>query len=150
MNCLSQGGAVLCTPPGKDFTNMISDLKSTPFEGNLLAAGAGHHCSAGRDSKIYCWGENSYHQLEAPNNDGERKYESKYYVGNLPGVSTLAAGDYHTCVLSNYFGEGNEAVFCWGDNHRGQLGTPSDGEPVKALLLRSRRKFRGCLRMLFL
>lgn len=79
-----------------------------------LVAGASHTCgiSGGR---VLCWGDNSFGQLgDGTNEDHTRPVAVQ---GSLEGVIGLAAGAMHTCALLD-----NGAVYCWGQNRRGELG----------------------------
>jgi hypothetical protein len=95
------------------------NVAELPEEATEITAGVLHTCALGAPSgAVRCWGSNTYGQLG----------------GALPGTSTtpvavtrltggataIAAGDGHTCALTE-----SGAVTCWGYNGYGQLGDGS-------------------------
>jgi alpha-tubulin suppressor-like RCC1 family protein len=69
-------------------------------------------CALRRDGTLWCWKrhERDLGGLDAPSSKPE-------LVPGLSDVKQVTLGSSHWCVLTKA-GE----VFCWGDNHRGQLG----------------------------
>jgi len=107
----------------------------TGFNAIQVATGVSHTCALSSDYKVKCWGANNYGQLginvsstrphPVPKDDTTNEMGDKLLALNL-GIDTdglprkiiqLAAGDYHTCALTEI---GN--IVCWGDNRHGQLG----------------------------
>jgi alpha-tubulin suppressor-like RCC1 family protein len=98
-----------------------------------VSLGATHSCAlldGGKDVK--CWGHNFNGQL------GEDSFAQYRQVpasvpGVPPGVKALAAGNDHTCALTD------DSVWCWGSNQHGQFGnggTRSTTRPVRAFGLK--------------
>ena len=81
-----------------------------------IAAGQSHTCAVMQTGNARCWGINNYGQL----GDGAIL---GYLVSTPPtsdaltGVKATAAGEGHTCALTETGG-----VRCWGGNAYGQLG----------------------------
>ncbi|GIE72882.1 hypothetical protein Apa02nite_089900 [Actinoplanes palleronii] len=117
-----------------------------------LDAGYTNACGLGSDDAVYCWGTNDHGQL----GDGGTTNQSSPVAVPLfapasspsptpspspsatpspapggsvsPPVAQLAAGDYHTCALSD-----DDQAYCWGAGTSGQLGdgaTVSRSHPV--------------------
>lgn len=102
-----------------------------------IAAGSEHGClltGSGpapleAQNAVYCWGRNSDAQLGRNDttlgSDNVLSPVLKASVGQLAGVSAIAAHSDHTCALLG--GEGR--VFCWGENGAGQTGDVNDLSP---------------------
>ncbi len=96
-----------------------------------------HHACLLTGAGVSCWGSNLQGQLAvdaAPDRCLDRPCaRGPLPVASLPGVTTLAAGAFHTCALA-----ADGSVWCWGANTRGQLGrepseTPGAPAPVDGL-----------------
>lgn len=81
-----------------------------------VAAGNAHSCLLEEAGRVRCWGGNYFGQI----GDGTTEDRLRPVVVQElpPHVVQLAAGADFTCALT-----GDGAVYCWGKNHRGQLGT---------------------------
>lgn len=101
-----------------------------------IGAGRYHTCALTQTGGAKCWGDNYYGQL----GDGTSGNESDtpvQVVGLSSGVSAIAAGDGHTCAMTQT-GE----IYCWGGNGDGELGigdyTSGHSTPVQAVGLPGR------------
>lgn len=92
-----------------------------------IAAGEGHVCALFSNGTIKCWGYNGEGQLGY--GDVTARGMSASTMGtNLATVdlgtgitaTKVVAGEFFTCALLN-----TKQVKCWGQNHRGQLGSGS-------------------------
>jgi alpha-tubulin suppressor-like RCC1 family protein len=74
-----------------------------------------HTCLRADDGKVWCWGDNTYHQL----GDGTDKPGlHPVLVSGLPGPATHVLTGYgHTCAV---LAKGE--AYCWGNNRHGQCG----------------------------
>jgi alpha-tubulin suppressor-like RCC1 family protein len=130
---LTTAGGVLCW--GSNWYGQLGDgttedrLTPTPVSGltsgvAALAAGAGHTCARTTAGALLCWGWNGRGQLGdggggVPCNEGYSacRLTPTPVSGLGSGVTALAAGNSHTCALTEVGG-----VKCWGLNWLGQLG----------------------------
>src|SRR6185436_10516664 len=80
-----------------------------------VSAGGRHTCAVATGGTVECWGANDWKQL----GNGLRQAQTRpRRVEGLAGAATaVAAGDNHTCALTN-----SGRVRCWGANDSGQLG----------------------------
>lgn len=81
-----------------------------------LSAGASHTCGITRVHRLlFCWGDDFWGQL------GRRGRSTAPVTGPrfiLRDVRAVEAGARHTCAIVGP----DRLLFCWGRNHRGQLG----------------------------
>ena len=99
-----------------------------------ITAGGSHTCALTAAGAAWCWGWNIYGQLgngtSGNGNWGDSSADSSTPIAVTGGkvFTTIAAGGSHTCGIV-----GDGAVWCWGSNSSGQLGTgPTSysGEPA--------------------
>ena len=98
-----------------------------------VSAGGLHTCAATATGGLKCWGDNGFGAL----GDGTTvRRTTPVGVVTLPsGVASVAAGNYHTCVLTEA-----GSLKCWGYNSSGQLGhgaIPERLTPVDVVALPS-------------
>src|SRR5439155_543720 len=84
-----------------------------------------HTCALLADGTSRCWGRNDYGQLGNPTNAGTTNANAaplpvQALIGPHGGAA-LAAGYSHTCARL-----ADGTARCWGDNHDGQLGNPTN------------------------
>lgn len=92
----------------------------TPVAGGLafrsLSAGGRHTCGITRTRRhLYCWGDDFWGQI------GRRGRSTAAVTGPrfvLRDARAVSAGTDHTCALVGP----DRLLYCWGRNHRGQLG----------------------------
>jgi alpha-tubulin suppressor-like RCC1 family protein len=93
----------------------------TPFDSAVgVVAGISHTCAVRTDGTVWCWGDHSVGQLgSAASLGGVSKTPVQVRLGDcsrgcipggpLLGVTSLAAGEKHTCAL-----RATGAAYCWG------------------------------------
>jgi hypothetical protein len=112
-NGISSGGSSL-TP-----ALVVGAVVSNAFLLSRVTAGGFHACGLNASGSAFCWGQDSVFQLA--NGDGKTvNSTTPIPVAGGFAFTTLSAGSKHTCGL-----RADAAVMCWGDNRRGQLGTPT-------------------------
>jgi alpha-tubulin suppressor-like RCC1 family protein len=78
-----------------------------------ISVGVSHVCALNTARLAFCWGDDTYGQL----GDAEKINSSTPIpVAGGRAYSAIAAGERHTCALSN------GQAYCWGSNDLGQLG----------------------------
>ncbi|MEA2090747.1 MAG: hypothetical protein U9O83_00080, partial [Campylobacterota bacterium] len=114
-----------------DFGQLGNDTKvdsPTPVQAigltnvQTIAAGEHHSLALLSDGSVWIWGDNSYEQLQQLDPVYKGGYSSipvKSYTLHS-GIIAIAAGDNHTLALDS-----NGAVWAWGENDYGQLGSTS-------------------------
>ena len=107
---LGDGGAcgTLCLAPVQ-VTGLTSGVTA-------IAAGYLHTCALTGEGGVKCWGNNLHGQL-GNGQVGSGRSTPVAVFSLASGVASLAAGDWHTCAVTQAGG-----AKCWGENVHGQLG----------------------------
>jgi alpha-tubulin suppressor-like RCC1 family protein len=93
---------------------------------SALSSGGGHTCGITAAAHVVCWGDDTNGDLG--NNSTLSSYapvevQAVGGGGALAGVTSIAAGEFHTCAVAAADGLGNtDVVDCWGDGLDGDLG----------------------------
>jgi alpha-tubulin suppressor-like RCC1 family protein len=96
--------------PGPPDPRFLSDAVA-------ISLGAVHSCALRLDHSVVCWGDDSILELGSEVKD---LYSATPVVVVGAGSATrVASGGFHSCLVTD--GQGN--VYCWGDDHEGQLGS---------------------------
>jgi uncharacterized protein len=111
--------------------NLIQDIFTTPTRvwGNhdfrMITAGREHTCGVAGDGSGYCWGWNEDGQF----GNGARgsAQGSRAPVPMGPGLTwqEITGGGQHSCGIST-----ESLTYCWGQNHRGQVGDGTEPSPL--------------------
>jgi len=91
---------------------------------SAIAAGGAHTCVVRVGGNASCWGDNFSGQLGTGDPSG-LPAPTPRSVSGLSGVTSITAGDLHTCALRS-----TGAVTCWGANINGQLGDGTLGQSL--------------------
>jgi alpha-tubulin suppressor-like RCC1 family protein len=92
-------------------------IAGPPITADTITNGGSHTCAHEADSSVACWGANEHGELGtgkvSPPSPTPGPVQT---LGNR--VGRVFAGATHTCAFTT-----DGAVWCWGDNRFGQLGT---------------------------
>jgi alpha-tubulin suppressor-like RCC1 family protein len=88
-------------------------------DATAIAAGEGHTCATRMDGSVMCWGNNGEGELGDGTWNDRLRPVAVTGTGS-GGVSALAVGAHHSCVLAGGI------VSCWGRNSHGELGDSDD------------------------
>jgi len=124
---LTNAGGVKCW--GANFDGRLGDNSTTQrltavdvvglSDGvSAIATGGSHSCALTNTGAIKCWGANRLGQLG--DNSTTNRLTAVDVSGLTSGVIAIAAGNAHTCALTDAGG-----VKCWGSNGSGELGDNS-------------------------
>ena len=97
-----------------------------------MNAGSNHACAiytrAGMDAgDVFCWGSTD---SGAIGSTGGAYQTLPAQVAGVTGITRVATGDVHTCVLA-----ATGAVYCWGSNYNLQLGPVATSDTVTPTLV---------------
>ncbi|NRA35095.1 MAG: hypothetical protein HRU17_17340 [Polyangiaceae bacterium] len=104
-----------------------------------LTGGGQHYCvltdpaSAGQDTEVWCWGDNTFGQLgnnqTATNTGTPQQVVGLGNSGSLVDAVSISAGLEHSCAVLR-----DQRAACWGGGSFGQLGTDVGAEPYPLLV----------------
>jgi alpha-tubulin suppressor-like RCC1 family protein len=110
--------------PANHHTPVAVSLPSGVAGFASLMAGASHTCGLTSTGAAWCWGYNVVGQL-GDNSDTDRYAPVEVSLpSGVTGFTSLTGGSFHTCGLGN-----TGAVYCWGYNEFGQLGSDNNSTP---------------------
>lgn len=81
-----------------------------------IASGCDTTCAIGSNYNTYCWGRGTEGQLGNMQNLDRNTPTPITMPENIKYFTTISVGDRHVCAI------GDNKVYCWGDNNKGQLG----------------------------
>lgn len=101
-----------------------------------LSSGGEHTCRLPGDGSLSCWGRDQYGQL----GDGKVGPDSTVSQAVKGGKKwrAVSAGGASTCGIKN-----SGKLFCWGLNHRGQVGDGSTTVRAKPVVVAKSTKFKS-------
>ncbi|MHB1847328.1 MAG: RCC1 domain-containing protein [Deltaproteobacteria bacterium] len=125
--CWGNNGLGQLGPNASSLFSSATPISVPLAPATAIAAGDDHTCAL-VSGGVQCWGDDSSNQL---GNDGGQNGAPVWVetLGPDAGVQAIAAGRAHTCAVAA------GAVWCWGDNSYGQLGTTQvSGSSVPVLV----------------
>ncbi len=87
-----------------------------------------HGCAVTTGGALYCWGRNNQGQLGIGNRTNS--FLPTLVPGMGAGVESVSTGRYHTCAVMT-----SGALYCWGDNVRGQIGDGTQSDRLSPVLI---------------
>ena len=135
--CVPSGGNVYCwgdNTNGQIGIGTSGNLAHSPQQvlglssAGYLAAGDGFTCvsTTGVQEEVHCWGRNDFGQLgQGTSNPTADTNQPGAKVDGIPTQQLygISAGYTHACLGVG----GVDALYCWGNNDEGQLGTGTQG-----------------------
>lgn len=85
-----------------------------------VSAGASHTCAIRADGRLFCWGDDSLHQLGDGGTNAGQSVPTEVAGDRVDWVQ-VSAGQDHTCART-----ADQQLYCWGSDNAGELG---DGSP---------------------
>jgi alpha-tubulin suppressor-like RCC1 family protein len=111
----SGGNGRLGVGDNSDSSEPVNVEPGTTWE--WVSAGGAHTCGV-REGDLYCWGEGTEGQVD-PESDSDAAFP--VLVNDEQVWERVSAGGEHSCGLTT-----GGALYCWGRNHRQQLGAFGD------------------------
>ena len=99
-----------------------------------VSSGGEHSCRLPGDGSLLCWGRNSYGQLGDGKKGTQTPTPQRVTKGNP--WRRVSAGGGTTCGIKK-----NERLFCWGVNHRGQLGDGTTKQRLRPVVVAKNKKW---------
>jgi alpha-tubulin suppressor-like RCC1 family protein len=98
------------------------------------APGQKYTCAIKRDGSVWCWGLNTASDSSEgfPLGIDQPRLDTPTRVPVLPAIRRLSTSVFHTCAVS-----ADAALYCWGRNIEGQLGTSDTVLRREATLVKS-------------
>jgi len=89
----------------------------------VVSTGYSHTCAVDNNGDLYCWGYRNYSVVDTDVYDEYYNIKMTMDVGDASRypIVEIDAGIGYTCMVNN-IGQ----VYCWGENHFGQLGNATD------------------------
>ena len=128
--CWGSGGFNQLSNGGTSNSDPVQVSLGIGITASRIFAGGNTTCALTSDSKLTCWGRNNKGQIGNGATQASGGVTPTAVTG-IPGSFTVAdveVGDQHVCAVA----AGGSAVYCWGYDNKGQLGTVSDGSVDKS------------------
>jgi len=100
--------------------NSATPVTAWPGGATAIAAGYDFACTIA-SGIVYCWGANDSGQLG--NGTKGTSVDNSAVLGLPSGALAVSAGNTSACAIVPADGGAGGALYCWGDNSYGQLGT---------------------------
>lgn len=102
-----------------------------------VSAGGEHSCAVGTNGSLWCWGRNTFGQLGIKRS-GPYAVAPERVGGTKTSWKQVAAGGSSTCAIRK-----DGSLWCWGVNHRGQLGTGSTKSSDRPVRVGTSKKWKS-------
>ncbi|MFK8138974.1 MAG: RCC1 domain-containing protein [Bdellovibrionales bacterium] len=132
-HCALVSGAVKCWGDNSSlqlgesgFTTSESGTPRTvslPSTATDFSVGYKHGCAVVA-GEVYCWGESEFGQLGSAQSSGNFSPTKVNGLSSI-SISKIFSGYRHNCALTTL-----DKLYCWGDNHSGQIGNGNLDEIV--------------------
>jgi alpha-tubulin suppressor-like RCC1 family protein len=119
----SNADSQLALDPTVSYRPAPSQIVGSTWE--QVTTGADHTCAIKQDGTLWCWGGNSTGQLGNQTVPAALHSKSSGLLSIVGVWTEVSAGQKHTCAIAS-----DKALWCWGDNSQGQLGTGNTTQAI--------------------
>lgn len=104
-------------------------LSDMSWNAEMVAAGGFHTCAVTQTAGVMCWGSNDFGEC-GNGHPSDTTSPVAVVAQSMDKATAVCAGWEFSCALTEA-----QEIFCWGRNHKGQLGNGTDSDSATPLLV---------------